>query len=624
QLVAGDSLKYSITPEIGTVVKFDKEEYVLYKKEDSKGFFVNINESDDKFEIELSKIKPSDITITYRTVKDPETNESLIILPRKAITNDGTVVYDRSNVENIIRHDMLAELSNPEVFKIESNRRKELEKADIKIPAIKTIGSAVNLTPFTLGNKNKATRKEAARKLGLKERQLVKLSYYEEGSKTLHSIPFMLVNGELMDTSNQFYDPEFDKRVFVKAQKYESQVDINNKIYNEINNKYNDEYLKLLDNGKLTVEQTITLLNNKSPNSALRKKINELAAVKYRVRSIEDVNSILETISNKGIDIRKRGQKSIDGNAIIENGMYEINGRPYHSVTALKEGLSTNNESNSNPNPKYIVPGNTIDSLQREIFGTKELSRTDLIRKYKDFFSNETVLNDAITVIAKRKVALEKEGFSFISEGVVLFSEQIKKNIAGETDLIAYDKLGNIHIMDAKTFDESTYSKYKKEKKGYADNLTKREGYRVQLSAYADMFEKRTEFKVSGIRVMPYILERSDDGIITGIETDLTKSPMDSMEVISDINPLEFRNNIYNSAFEVLEVTDKTEGIITKKNIEKIFKTRLEHIKKELQESLVLKKFNITNFIVYYKNVIDFYNENKNLLPTIKTVSFTR
>ncbi|NDD85985.1 hypothetical protein EBZ38_17135, partial [bacterium] len=399
-------------------------------------------------------------------------------------------------------------------------------------------------------------RKEAARKLGLKERQLVKLSYYEEGSKTLHSIPFMLVNGELMDTSNQFYDPEFDKRVFVKAQKYESQVDINNKIYNEINNKYNDEYLKLLDNGKLTVEQTITLLNNKSPNSALRKKINELAAVKYRVRSIEDVNSILETISNKGIDIRKRGQKSIDGNAIIENGMYEINGRPYHSVTALKEGLSTNNESNSNPNPKYIVPGNTIDSLQREIFGTKELSRTDLIRKYKDFFSNETVLNDAITVIAKRKDYLEKKGFTFISEGVVLFSRQTKKNIAGETDLIAYDKLGNLHIMDVKTFNEKTYKDYNNEET--KESLSKKDGYRVQLSAYADMFEDRTGFKVSGISVIPYILERSDDGIITGIETDLTKSPMDSMEVISDINPLEFRNNIYNSAFEVLEVTDKT------------------------------------------------------------------
>lgn len=623
QLVAGDSLKYSITPEIGTVVKFDKEQYVLYKKEDSKGFFVNINESDDKFELELSKIKPSDISITYRTVKDPETNESLIILPRKAITNDGTVVYDRSNVENIIRHDMLAELSNPEVYKIESNRRKELEKADIKIPAIKTIGSAVNLTPFTLGNKNKATRKEAARKLGLKERELVKLSYYEEGSKTLHSIPFMLVNGELMDTSNQFYDPEFDRRVFVKAQKYESQVDINNKIYNEINNKYNDEYLKLLDNGKLTVEQTISLLNNKSPNLALRKKINELAAVKYRIRSVEEVNTILEIISNKGVTIRKRGQKSINGDAIIENGMYEINGTPYHSTTALKEGLSTSNESNSNPNQKYIKPGNTIDSLQREIFGTKELSRTDLIRRYKDLFSDETVLNDAITVIAKRKVALEKEGFSFISEGVVLFSEQIKKNIAGETDLIAYDKLGNIHIMDAKTFDESTYNDYKKNKR-YADNLTKREGYRVQLSAYADMFEKRTGFKVSGIRVMPYILERSDDGIITGIKTDFVESSINSMKVISDINPLEFRHNIYNSAFEVLKVTDKTEGIITKKNIERIFKTRLEHIKKELQESLVLKEFNITDFIVYYKNVIDFYNENKNLLSTIKKVDIDK
>lgn len=616
QLVAGDSLKYSITPEIGTVVEFEGVPYILYKKEDSKGFF--IAGENDKFELELSKIKPSDIRITYRTVKDPETNESLIILPDKAITKDGTIVYDRTNIEDIIKHDTLAELSNPEVFKIENDRRKELEKADIKIPAIKTIGSPVNLTPFTLGNKNKASRKEAARKLGLKERELVKLSYYEEGSATLHSIPFMLVNGELLDTSNQFYDPEFDKRVFVKAQKYESQVDINNKLYNEINDRYNNKYLELLDNGKLTVEQTLAILNSKSPRikSTLIKKINDLAAIKYRVRSVEEVNTILEIISNKGVTIRKRNQKRINSDAIIDNGMYEINGDLFHSVTALKEGLSTNNERNTNPNPKYIKPGNTIDSLQREIFGSKELNRTDLVKRYKDLFSDETVLNDAINVVLKKKLTLEKEGFTFISEGTILFSEQTKKNIAGETDLIAYDRLGNVHIMDAKTFDESTYKDYTKDKR-YADNLTKKEGYRVQLSAYADMFEARTGFKVSGIRVMPYVLERSNDGIITGIKTDLPESRTNLMKVISDINPLEFRGRINNSAFEVLEVTDKTEGIITPKNIEKIFNTRLEHIKKELQESLQTKKFNITNFLVYYKDVINFYNENKNLLSKV-------
>ena len=616
QLVAGDSLKYSITPEIGTVVEFEGVPYILYKKEDSKGFF--IAGENDKFELELSKIKPSDIRITYRTVKDPETNESLIILPDKAITKDGTIVYDRTNIEDIIKHDTLAELSNPEVFKIENDRRKELEKADIKIPAIKTIGSAINLTPFTLGNKNKASRKEAARKLGLKERELVKLSYYEEGSATIHSIPFMLVNGELLDTSNQFYDPEFDKRVFVKAQKYESQVDINNKLYNEINDRYNNKYLELLDNGKLTVEQTLAILNSKSPRikSTLIKKINDLAAIKYRVRSVEELNTILEIISNKGVTIRKRNQKRINSDAIIDNGMYEINGDLFHSVTALKEGLSTNNERNTNPNPKYIKPGNTIDSLQREIFGSKELNRTDLVKRYKDLFSDETVLNDAINVVLKKKLALEKEGFTFISEGVVLFSDKTKKNIAGETDLIAYDRLGNLHIMDAKTFDESTYKDYTKDKR-YADNLTKKEGYRVQLSAYADMFEARTGFKVSGIRVMPYVLERRDDGIITGITTDLPESRINSMKVISDINPLVFRNRINNSAFEVLEVTDKTEGIITRKNIERIFNTRLEHIKEELQESLQTKKFNITDFLVYYKDVINFYNENKNLLPKV-------
>lgn len=616
QLVTGDKLKYNITPTTGTVVNFEGNEYVLYKIDDTIGFFMSLKDSSDTFKLELSKIKPTDITTTFRKVKDPETNESLIILPDRAIVvGEGTVAYDRTNIENIVKHDTLAELSNPEVFKIENDRRKELEKADIKIPAIKTIGSPVNLTPFILGNRNKASRKEAARKLGLKEKELVKLSYYEEGSATIHSVPFMLVNGELLDTSNAFYDPEFDKRVFVKAQKYESQVDINNKLYNEINDKYNNKYLELMNDGILTVTQVKELIKGKKVKPDLYKKINELAELKFRIRTPEDVAKILEIISNKGIDIRKRNQpRKVDG-SIIENGNYEIDGELFRSTTSLKESISNSKYPESASKEKYTKPGNTIDSLQREIFSSKELNRTDLVKKYKDLFSDETVLNDAISVILRRKLDLEKEGFTFISEGTILFSTQTKKNIAGETDLIAYDKLGNIHIMDAKTFDESTYKKYKEEKTG--ESLSKRDGYRVQLSAYADMFEARTGFKVSGIRVMPYVLERRDDGIISGIETDLKKSPMESMKVISDINPLEYRG-INNSAFEVLEVTNKTEGIITPKNINKIFKAKIDHFRKEVLESNVDKQFTVTDFVAYYKDIIEFYNENKALLKEIK------
>ena len=616
QLVTGDKLKYNITPTTGTLVNFEGSEYVLYKVDGTTGFFMSLKDSFDTFKLELSKIKPTDITTTFRKVKDPETNELLIILPDRAIVvGEGTVAYDRTNIENIVKHDTLAELSNPEVYKIENDRRKELEKADIKIPAIKTIGSAVNLTPFTLGNKNKASRKEAARKLGLKERELVKLSYYEEGSATIHSIPFMLVNGELLDTSNQFYDPEFDKRVFVKAQKYESQVDINNKLYNEINDRYNNKYLELMNDGTLTVTQVKELIKDKKVKPDLYKKINELAELKFRIRSPEDVAKILEIISNKGIDIRKRNQPSKVDGSIIENGNYEIDGKLFRSTTSLKESISNSKYPESAPKEKYTKPGNTIDSLQREIFGTTDLNRTGLVKKYKDLFSDETVLNDAITVIHKRKLSLEKEGFTFISEGTILFSTQTKKNIAGETDLIAYDRLGNIHIMDAKTFDESTYKKYKEEKTG--ESLSKRDGYRVQLSAYADMFEDRTGFKVSEIRVMPYVLERSDDGIITGIKTDLPESRINSMKVISDINPLEYRG-INNSAFEVLEVTNKTEGIITPKNINRIFKAKIDHFKKEVLESNVDKQFTVTDFVAYYKDIIEFYNEKKALLKEIK------
>lgn len=618
QLVTEDKLKYNITPTTGTLVSFDKKEYLLYKIEDTKGFFMSLEES-DTFEIELSNIKPTDILGTFRKVNDVETNKPLIILPDRAIVvGEGTTVYARNNIEGIIKHDMLAELSNLEVYKIESNRRKELEKADIKIPALKLLGSVINITPFTLGNKNKASRKEAARKLNLKERELVKLSYYEEGSTTLHSIPFMLVKGELLDISNNFYDPEFDKRVFVKAQKYESQIDINNKIYSEINDKYNNKYLELMDDGTLTVNQVTELLRDKNIKSKLRNSIKELAELKFRIRSPEDIAKILDIISNKGIDIRKRNQPSKVDGSIIPNGNYEIDGKLYRSTTSLREDISNNKFPKSEPNIKYIKPGNTIDDLSRDIFRTPELNRGDLAKRYKPLFSDETVLNDAINAIAKRKALLVAEGFSFISEGIILFSEQTKQNIAGETDLIAYDKLGNIHIMDVKTFDAKTYTDYKSNKKSI-ETLTKKDGYRIQLSAYADMFEDRTGYKVSGISVLPYVLVRTDDGIISAIEA----KPRDNMKVISNIHPIQYRGTkeepiLYNSAFEVLEVTKKTEGIITPGNINRIFKAKIQHFNKEVLLSSVDRRFTVTDFVAYYKDIIEFYNDNKSLLKEIK------
>ena len=93
---------------------------------------------------------------------------------------------------------------------------------------------------------------------------------------------------------------------------------------------------------------------------------------------------------------------------------------------------------------------------------------------------------------------------------------------------------------------------------------------------------------------------------------------MESMKVISDIHPLNYRGKIYNSAFEVLEITNKTEGIITPKNINKIFKAKIDHFKKEVLQSNVDKQFTVTDFVAYYKDIIDFYNDNRGLLKEIK------
>ena len=618
-LVSPNTTKYATKPkpEIGSVVKMNDNEFLLYKKEDTKGFFKSLTDETDNFELELSAVKPTDIVKSYRIVKDFESNSNLILLEDKAvIVNDGTTVYERNSSEGINRHDLLSELSYPEIYNLEESRRKELEKVDVRIPALKTIGSPVNLTPFTLGNKSKASRKEAARNLNLKNGDTVKLWFYEKDSKIAHAIPFIFINGELLDTTNPYYNPKLDDRIFVKAQKYETQIDYNNKQYNAINDKYNFKYIELLEQGKLEPSQVYTILKNKNVEDSidLWEAYYNVATTKFKINSDEDIDNILNVLKYKGITIKKRGDSRLDGSK-IEKG-YEINGEAYKSVTELIEIISPYDKLNKTFQGA-INAGNFIDELSREIFTSDEINRVLLTNKYKSKFANVETLNDAINLIATNKINLQKKGFKFVTTNVVLFDKSSGKNVAGEIDLLAYDNLGNIHIMDFKTFTDNSYSEYSNKKESI-EKLTKRDRYRTQLSTYAELFNNLTGYKVSGINIIPYVLNYDAD---TGIIDSVTSKSIDDFKVISKINPISFRHESFNSSYELLKIMEKTDdAIITKSNLSKVFSSSNKSLNSKIQY-LDTKTFiptentlNIEHVITHINDFLTKFNGYKSVL----------
>jgi predicted NAD-dependent protein-ADP-ribosyltransferase YbiA (DUF1768 family) len=606
-LVSPNTTKYATKPkpEIGSVVKMNDNEFLLYKKEDTKGFFKSLTDETDNFELELSAVKPTDIVKSYRIVKDFESNSNLILLEDKAvIVNDGTNVYERNSSEGINKHNLLSELSYPEIYNLEESRRKELEKVDVRIPALKTIGSPVNLTPFTLGNKSKASRKEAARNLNLKNGDTVKLWFYEKDSKIAHAIPFIFINGELLDTTNPYYNPKLDDRIFVKAQKYETQIDYNNKQYNAINDKYNFKYIELLEQGKLEPSQVYTILKNKNVEDSidLWEAYYNVATTKFKINSDEDIDNILNVLKYKGITIKKRGDSRLDGSK-IEKG-YEINGEAYKSVTELIELISPYDKLNKTFQGA-INAGNFIDELSREIFTSDEINRVLLTNKYKSKFANVETLNDAINLIATNKINLQKKGFKFVTTNVVLFDKSSGKNVAGEIDLLAYDNLGNIHIMDFKTFTDNSYSEYSNKKESI-EKLTKRDRYRTQLSTYAELFNNLTGYKVSGINIIPYVLNYDAD---TGIIDSVTSKSIDDFKVISKINPISFRNESFNSSYELLKIMEKTDdAIITKSNLSKVFSSSNKSLNSKIQY-LDTKTFIPTENTLNIEHVITHIND---------------
>lgn len=136
------------------------------------------------------------------------------------------------------------------------------------------------------------------------------------------------------------------------------------------------------------------------------------------------------------------------------------------------------------------ISGNYIDDQVRDLFAGKEpkFDDTKITREAYDALFNEDP--DDLGYLRNIKRLVDEEGLFVLSRvvlndgterGLVLYDEEAR--VAGEVDLLAVDRLGNVYIIDTKTGKEVKWRGFNVE----GNMSSKKEIYTLQQTAYANL-----------------------------------------------------------------------------------------------------------------------------------------
>ena len=122
-----------------------------------------------------------------------------------------------------------------------------------------------------------------------------------------------------------------------------------------------------------------------------------------------------------------------------------------------------------------------------------------------------------IKILDNIKAKMEENGQRFLTNNFVFFDAASK--VAGEIDILVVNKDGSFSIYDVKTFTAKSWGGFKT--RYSADQLTKQERYSLQLSIYSNLFQNMYNMKIRDIKIVPFILEYDNDGLISSVESRL-------------------------------------------------------------------------------------------------------
>lgn len=172
-----------------------------------------------------------------------------------------------------------------------------------------------------------------------------------------------------------------------------------------------------------------------------------------------------------------------------------------------------------------VVAGSIIDEIARLFFSSEERT-VAFDEKYK--MSKET-FNDLIEQLKETDKRFVKLGWVVDTTPYTWYGNLGNgTRVAGETDMIAIDQQGNIHVLDFKTTRSSKrFGLYLdpesgKQKSHFIHDVAKLDGkegkrsyaaqYAMQLEAYRLLIQQQTGKKVTSLEVIPFYLEYEDNG----------------------------------------------------------------------------------------------------------------
>ena len=158
---------------------------------------------------------------------------------------------------------------------------------------------------------------------------------------------------------------------------------------------------------------------------------------------------------------------------------------------------------------RALDAGTAVDSIIRDFFnGNKSPKRPKEL--------SENAYNQLLESLAKIDANLQANGETFLTNNIVLYHKYADgTRIAGEVDILAVDAKGNFKIYDVKTskysfYDFTNRSGYKVnyfENKSSSQNMSQRDYYTEQVSAYKNLFEAQYNAKITNLAILPFVLE---------------------------------------------------------------------------------------------------------------------
>lgn len=373
----------------------------------------------------------------------------------------------------------------------------------------------------------------------------------KEGTKvTLGRNTYFVRDGKIYDSSESVVVPKRSNLIFDLAAAYELNGNSVNGpyIYNGIT-KVNGHYIDVAHTSYANEKQKQMYEDNMNGRPTAIDKMN------HTLNRLKEDQAKVKRLDNGRPDNTIEGREGHIYRILEEDGQYhEYEG--VHNVI----GESWKRDESQTPNTLALQYGQEFDDLMRQAFE----GDVDAIQK-PDNMSNE-VFERFKSRAKSLKEYFDNNGEIPIANGIVVFNKIGDKRIAGELDLLTYNKYtGEFRFYDFKTSKYRFYTDEGKLDTHYTTVWHNRqirstqEQYTRQLSAYNDLFTSRYGTPVVNMALIPLIINYNDKGV-TAFNAEPTVNvkyqPSEFMQGTTVSTPKVDNNTIPASNIKTLELSD--------------------------------------------------------------------